>query len=237
MPYELKLEHYAGPLDKLLELVEGKKLEITLVNLAEVTGDFLNYLKKLEVESQNHVLIADFLTIASKLLLIKSKILIPSLALEEEETADIQDLEKRLKIYQEFKKAQNNIKNNWNTLPKMDTREFLMMSGPIFYPPKSLEKARFEEVLLKLTGELEKIFKPKGIIKNEIISLKNKIAEVLKRLTETPLGFRKIHGEKSKSELVVLFLAILHLIKDQLVYAEQTSHFDDIKIAKAPKIN
>ena len=90
---------------------------------------------------------------------------------------------------------------------------------------------------MKITGELEKIFKPKTIIKNEIISLKNKIAEVLKRLTETPLGFKKLHGDRPKNELVVLFLAILHLIKDQLVYAEQTAHFDDIKIAKAQKIN
>ena len=102
MLYELKLETYQGPLDKLLELVEGKKLEITKISLADVTADFLNFLKKLESEGANHSLIADFLVVASKLILIKSKVLLPALTLSEEEESDIHDLEARLKIYAEL---------------------------------------------------------------------------------------------------------------------------------------
>ena len=99
MPYELSLEYYKGPLDKLLELVEEKKLEITQISLAEVTADFLNYLKTLDESRANHSLIADFLVVASKLVLIKSKMLLPSLPLDEEEESDIRNLEERLKLF------------------------------------------------------------------------------------------------------------------------------------------
>ena len=232
MDYELKLEHYQGPLDKLLELVEEKKLEVTLVSLATVTGDFLSYLKKLEVEALNHGLIADFLLIASRLLLIKSKVLIPNLELEDEEKEDIRNLELRLKIYQEFKKAKEYIKEGWNESPQMASREFLMGVGPVFYPPKTLTVEKIHDALLKVTGELEKILKPTQLIKTEIINLKAKIEEVLARLTEKPQVFDKLRIHKTKNELVVLFLAILHLIKEELVQVEQQDHFEDIILVK-----
>ncbi|MEK7162430.1 MAG: segregation/condensation protein A, partial [Patescibacteria group bacterium] len=96
--YELKLENYQGPLQKLLELIEEKKMEITIINLAEVTSSFFEYLKKLEALGMDHSLLADFLVIASKLLLIKSKVLLPSLPLTEEEESDIRGLESQLKL-------------------------------------------------------------------------------------------------------------------------------------------
>ena len=71
--YEVKLDKFSGPLEKLLELIEEKQLEITLVNLAQVTGDFLEYLKNLDEDSKHPSILADFVVIASRLLLIKSK--------------------------------------------------------------------------------------------------------------------------------------------------------------------
>lgn len=230
--YELKSEHYSGPLDKLLELIETKKLEVTLLSLAEVTGEFLNYLKKLETQTNNHFLIADFLTVASKLILIKSKILIPSLVLEEEEKEDIAELEKRLKIYAELKAAQIHIKENWNELPQMTSREFLADLGKVFYPPKNLNAEDLRKSFAKLIGEMEKLAKPKAVIKRQIVSLSSKIKEILKRVSDKPASFHALKSDKTKEELVILFLAILHLLKDQLIFAEQAGHFEDIKIAK-----
>lgn len=226
------MEYYKGPLDKLLELVEGKKLEITQISLAEVTADFLNYLKKLEENQPNRSLISDFLVVASRLVLIKSKVLLPSLPLDEEEESDIRGLEERLKLYAELKHAQKLIKGEWNNLPQMAGREFLMGVGPSFYPPPGVTKKELARALFKVVGELEKVFKPVLTIKTEVVNLETKIEEVLKRLTENPTGFRELHGRRSRSELVVLFLAILHLIKDQLVHVEQSGHFDEIKITK-----
>lgn len=235
MRYELALASYRGPLDKLLELVLEKKLEITEVSLAEVTADFLKYLEKLEKARADPALITDFLVVASKLVLIKSKNLLPSLEFSEEEETDIRAFEERLKIYAEFKNAQKLIKEKWSILPQMMAREFLMAGAPAFYPPKKITKKELYLALAKVLGEFEKIFKPAKAIKIKIINLKEKIEEILKELTAKPVGFNELRSKKKRSEVVVIFLAILHLIKDQLVYVEQNRHFGEIKIAKKPK--
>ena len=116
MSYELKFDYYEGPLDKLLNLVEEKKLEITAVNLAEVTADFIKYVETLEAEGARGT-IADFLIVASKLILIKSKVLLPGLELSEEEESDVRSLEFRLKLYKELKLAQARIKSGWSVPP------------------------------------------------------------------------------------------------------------------------
>ena len=96
MNYEFKTEQFSGPIEKLLELIEEKKMEITELNLADVTADFLKYLEKLEsVESR---LLADFIVVASKLLLIKSKAILPGLPITEEEEKDIKDLGSAVKF-------------------------------------------------------------------------------------------------------------------------------------------
>ena len=232
MPYELNLESFQGPLQKLLELIEEKKMEITIVSLADVTGGFFDYLKKLETSGADHSLLADFLVIASKLLLIKSKVLLPSMPLTEEEELDIRGLEGRLKIYQEFKKAQVHVKGLWRVLPQMFSREYLMTKEITFYPPKSADVSALAKAVAKVAGELEKFLKPVVKVKNEIIHLKQKIEEIFKRLTDAPIGFKKMNAGKSRSELVVLFLAILHLIREQLISADQTGQFEEITIAR-----
>ncbi len=232
MPYELALEKYQGPLDKLLELVLDKKLEIAEISLAEVTADFLDYLKKLEEEHADPTLIIDFIIVASKLVLIKSKNLLPTLQLDEEEEEDVRTLELRLKIYAEMKNAQKLIRERWDDFPQMATREFLSAIGVAFYPPKKVTKKDLALSIIKIAGELEKLMKPVKTIKIKIINLKEKIEEIVKKLTSSPVGFNSLKDKGTKSELVVLFLAILHLIKAQLVYVEQSGNFGEITIAK-----
>lgn len=235
MNYELRLEAYQGPLDKLLELIEEKKLEISRLSLAAVTADFLKYLKGLEEKQMEASLLADFLVIASRLILIKSKELLPSLVLTEEEEADIKNLEWGLKIYRELKKTHPFLRKRWQELPQLASREFMAGSSFFFFPPKDLRPADLAEAMARLCQTLESFFKPTASIRSKIVNLKAKIEEVLSKLTEKPVGFRQLHGQKNRSELVVLFLAILHLIKDQLIQAEQAAHFDEIRIAKAAR--
>lgn len=230
--YELSLEKYSGPLDKLLELVLGKKLEITEISLAEVTADFLDYLRKLEEERADPGLIADFLVVASKLVLIKSKTLLPSLELEKDEEEDVRSFELRLRIYAELKKTRELLKEKWNDFPQMVAREFLFAAGPTFYPPAKITEKDLHLTLLKILGDFEKVMKPVKKIKIEIINLKEKIEEILKRLNSTPVGLKSFGEKGTKSELVVLFLAVLHLIKAELVQVEQAGNFGEIKIAR-----
>lgn len=234
MRYDLELDYYKGPLDTLLELIEEKKMEITTVNLAEVTTDFLKYVETLEAQGRRDT-IADFLVVASKLILLKSKVLLPTLPLSEEEESDIQSLEARLKLYQELKQAQVLIKEKWNIYPQMAEREFLMSMDTFFFPPTKLSVAALRGAIGKVSGELEKILRPVAVVKSEIIHLKHKIQEIIDRISDIPFSFGDMHKGRTRGEVVVLFLAILHLIKDQIIDVAQEHHFDDMIVAKASK--
>jgi len=232
MDYQLKLGYYQGPIDKLLELIEERKLEVSRISLAEVTNDFLNYLKDLEKEQAEPAIIADFIVVAARLILIKSKELIPSLVLTEEEEKEIKSFEWGLKIYQELKKTHYFIKEKWNEKPQMFSREFMSGTSFFFFPPADLRTDDLKKAMEKLTQTLESFFKPTLTIKERIIDLKTKMEEVLNKITEQELDFQELSKDKSKSEIIILFLAILHLIKDQLIQVEQRNHFGSIKVTK-----
>lgn len=230
--YEFTSETFQGPLAKLLELIEEKKMEITGMSLAAVTEDFLKYIETFEGKEGIEHIVADFLVVASRLILIKSKSLLPSLELTEEEEGDIQNLELRLKIYQELKKTHPNLRAGWSISPQLYTREFFMTAEPFFYPPSKLGSIDLRKSIARMVGELERVFRPTVSIKREILQLKQKIEDVLMRLTAVPMQFHALRKGIGRDELVVLFLAILHLIKDQLVSVSQDAHFGDITIAK-----
>ncbi|MCD6412356.1 segregation/condensation protein A, partial [bacterium] len=82
MEYKVSLENFEGPLFVLVNLIEKKKLEITEINLAKITGDFLNYIETHQIPEE---FLFDFLVTLSRLLYLKSKVLISEKNLEEEE--------------------------------------------------------------------------------------------------------------------------------------------------------
>ena len=231
MQYTLDLEHYNGPLEKLLELVEKNELDISLISLAKVTGGFLDHLSKLQEKDTPHAILADFLVVASKLLLIKSKALIPTLELEEEDEEDIQNLETQLRIYKKIKLAKEHIKDGWKEIPAMTSRELLMTKKAFFYPPKTLKIKDLADAFKKIVQEIEK-FRPVEVIKTEIINLEKKIKEIVQRITSMPAELKTFSGGNSKKELIVLFLAILHLLREEIIEVEQTKPFGEIHIAK-----
>src|SRR3989338_70113 len=106
---QIKTAQFEGPLDLLLQLIEEQRMDISTVALAGVTEQFLAYIKNLQ--EKNPINLADFLIIAAKLLVIKSKSLLPNLELgiEEEETAF--DLTAQLLQYKKFKEAAKYLRN------------------------------------------------------------------------------------------------------------------------------
>ena len=103
MTYRFKLEKFEGPLDLLLELIEKEELRITELSLAKVADQYLEYIKNNEnIHLEN---LSDFLSVASKLILIKSRALLPVLQFTDEEEGEIQDLARQLEEYKRFKEA------------------------------------------------------------------------------------------------------------------------------------
>lgn len=234
MKYEIKTDQFSGPLDKLLELIEEQKLEITTISLAKVTADFLDYLKIMAESAQHPSVIADFVVVASRLLLIKSKALLPNLELTEEEEKDIYDLEERLKIYKEYKNASLHIKKLWDKKHFSFSRPLFMNLPPVFLPPKDLTIEGLEKAIQSVVSELQKLIPDDNQkIKKVVITIKEKMEELLARFKEkAEHSFSKLTKTKPKLEIIIMFLAILHLLKDKIIQTQQKSHFSDIIVRK-----
>lgn len=230
MIYELKTEKFSGPIEKLLELIEAKHLDITELSLAEVTADFLNYLKTIEKTEPR--LLADFIVVASRLLLIKSKALLPILEVNEEEEKEIKDLEERLRLYKDFRDARENIKKFWNEKPLIFSREFLAFQPAFFYPPKDFDAGQLHLAISRIITDLNQFVLETKNIKISIISLEEKMNEMMERVKSSAFKFKDFIKDKSRSEIVALFLAVLHLLKNKLVQVEQEEHFAEINISK-----
>ncbi len=109
MPYKVKLEQFEGPLDLLLELIEKEKLDITNLSLTKVADEYLSYIEDRENITLDSL--ASFLSVASRLILIKSRALLPLLKFSEEEEEEIKDLEYQLAEYKKFKDLSKKIGN------------------------------------------------------------------------------------------------------------------------------
>ena len=244
--YELKHEKFSGPIETLLDLIERKKLEVTEFSLAEVTADFLEYLQKLDASevSAEHTeggretvsprIIADFVVIASKLLLIKSKSLLPDMVLSQEEEQDIKDLELQLHFYKNFKPAALHIKNLWDAKQFSASRPLMAHRTAFFYPAANSQAKNLLQSISRVFEALEETTKESKTIQAPLVRIEEKIQEILQSLKSgaSALTFRAMQKARPRAEIIVLFLALLQLINSHLVHAEQHIQFSDIVFRK-----
>ncbi len=227
--YQIKLEEFEGPLDLLLHLIEKEEMSITEVSLAQVADQFMIYINT--SENLKPTEIADFLVVASKLLLIKSKILLPTIKFEDEDEID---LERQLKIYKEYYEASKNIESMLKQKNFTFNREKpLIVLNKKFSPPLKLKLKDlglvFKEILLKLEPIVNL---PKDVIR-KTISINEKIQQIKKYILEkVSFNFKTLLMNGNKTEVVVSFLAMLELVKQRTITVRQTSLFNDIEIEK-----
>ena len=184
-------------------------------------------------------ILGDFLVVAARLVLIKSKALLPSFELTGEEETEIKDLEARLKIYKEFRQASQLLEKIWGQGRQSFARELLMNSdqAKLFYPSKNLTKDNLAIAANKLLSSLKSLLPEATVsVKRTIVTLENKIGELVERLkTAVQQSFKEISSGKNKQEIIVSFLAILHLLKDRLINVEQSGQFSDIILKKVDR--
>lgn len=227
-----KTKHFEGPLDLLLSLIEERKLDITTIALAEVTEQFLQYIKQLQ--SIEPTVLADYLSIAAKLLVIKSKAILPTLELEPEEEDAGFDLEGRLLLYKQFKEVAKYLKKLDNRRRQSFTRSISFEQKISFYPdPNVNAKILHDNILKVLSGLKELDALPKAKLK-EAVSIQEKIDHlqgVLSGKIETRLS-DLLQSAKNKGEVIVTFLALLELIKQKIFVADQETLFAEVVIKK-----
>lgn len=228
--FQIKTEVFEGPLDLLLSLIEKRKLFINDIALSKVADDYISYL-----QSQEKFPIAqsaDFLVIASTLLLIKSKSLLPGLNLTEDEQKDVGDLERRLKIYQRIKELSIHIKNQFG-------KEIIFAAEPrkaipVFSPDQTMTKENLLTAIISVIKALPKAAEniPKAVVK-KVISLEEMIGNLTNRIQSSiKLSFREFAkvGKEERVNVIISFLAMLELVKQGIVNVRQNEQFEDIEI-------
>jgi segregation and condensation protein A len=256
MDYQLTLENFSGPLEKLLELIEAQKMDVGEVSMAKVTDDFLKYLETLKTSNllaaaseeagldvfrADLRVLADFISVASRLIFLKSKYLLPGLSLSDEDEADIKDLEDRLKRYQDLKPALRHLNALWAERHTSYSRPYFLGRGgaglvegqTVFYPAGNVSAETMHGALGRIFDSIKTVEMETETIKEKIVTLEEKISEVLGRIQkEGDTHFKNLSGDKSRGEMVILFLAVLHLAREQLVLLEQMDNFSDIIVKK-----
>jgi segregation and condensation protein A len=228
--FQIKTEVFEGPLDLLLSLIEKKKLFINDIALSKVADDYIAYLQNQEQFPIAQS--ADFLVVASTLLLIKSRSLLPNLNLTEDEQKDIGDLERRLKIYQRIKELSIHIKNHFGKeiIFGAEPRKAI----PVFSPDQTMTKENLLTAILNVIKSLPKVAEniPKAVVK-KVISLEEMIGNLTQRIQSSiKLSFREFAkvGKEERVNVIISFLAMLELVKQGIVNVKQNNEFEDIEI-------
>jgi|ERR1035437_733335 segregation and condensation protein A len=241
--FKIKTETFEGPLELLLSLIEKRKLFINDISLAKVADDYIEHIKKQKEFPVG--MTAHFILVASTLLLIKSKSLLPALDLTPEEEGSIEDLEARLKMYQRVREVSKHLEKMFGK--KMifsKNREKII--NPIFSPTDELQTLNMLEAMKRVINALPKTEVLPRVVVKKIMSLE----EMIDRLTERVKSnlkmnfseFAKTQGKTKtkgashktnkvdKVAIIVSFLAMLELVKQGLINVHQESFSEDISM-------
>ncbi len=229
--YTVKLNDFEGPMELLLELIEKEKLNISDISLAATCDQFLEYTK--HFEDVDTVYLANFLVIAAKLILIKSKSLLPFLELTEEEEEGIDELRQKLEEFQKIKRGVQIIKSIEEKQNISYERSSGLKNIRIFLPPKNISKEYLYEVFSNIKFSISDDEKPEEKKIEAIVSFEEKLSEIKNRILKIKEGyFHNVTDKNSKVNVIIGFLAILELVKQRFIIAEQSDNFGNIKLKK-----
>ena len=215
MSFVIKQQSFEGALDLLLSLIEKRKFFVNDIAISKVADDYIEYIKKFEQFPIGDS--ANFILIASTLLLIKSKSLLPNLVLTEEEKSSIEDLQLRLKIYEQIRNASQFIKELFDkkiifTSDPLKPRKIT----PFFSPDKNISLNNLSIGIKEILQNLPKSeILPKAVVR-KVINLEEVIENLATRIkSNLKMNFREFSpmGKKERVNIIVSFLAMLELVK------------------------
>ncbi|QCX32660.1 segregation/condensation protein A [Caloramator sp. E03] len=239
MSINIKLEMFEGPLDLLLHLIKKSEVDIYNIPIAEITDQYIAYLKAME--DLDLEIASEFLVMASTLLEIKSKMLLPRTSnKEDEESADVdprQELVQKLVEYKKYKEFAEKLK------------EYEKSSIIFFKDPEIIDDIENKDIyfnnitvenLMKayknVINAYEKKFNKRSEIPKDIDYDEFKIEDKMEYIKSTIYSYKRVsfnkffENAKSKLEIVVTFLAMLELIKLKIIRAIQYRNFEEIII-------
>ena len=230
MIYKIKLDQFEGPLDLLLQLIEQDELNITELSLSKVTEQYIAYLNEYpDIPTEE---LADFLVVAAKLLLIKSRTLLPQITPDEEDGID---LEYQLKMYKQFYEAAKVLNKMIGRKNFLFARQKMVVRiDKVFNPPPSLTR---DKMLIMFEATLRNLDTWVSLPHEAIartISIKERIANIQDMISkQANINFTELlKSSKNKVEVIVTFLALLELVKQRSIAVVQDSIFDEIVVKR-----
>lgn len=237
MNYEVHVESFEGPLDLLYHLIEKEKVDIYDIPISKITDQYIyhiNTMKKFDLE-----VTSEFLIMASTLIEIKSKMLLPRVKKEkidhDEEIDPREELVKKLIEYRKYKEASLELKGRETTYKKIyykQREEIEYYEEDISFDNIDLNKLiNLYEKVLEKCKELEESIDFNEIKRDEI-TIEESIRDVLYALRiKEEIKFEELFkSSTTKSKVVTTFLAILELIKQKNILIKQNGNFNEIFI-------
>lgn len=230
---EVILDAFEGPLDLLLYLIRRQNLDILDIPITEITRQYIEYIEMLE--DMQFELAAEYLVMAAILAEIKSRMLLPRPALDDGEESDPRaELVRRLQEYERFKQAAEDL----DELP-MEGRDFTMVEAfvedkTVVRVPPAVELREILAALKDVMGRAELFSRHQ--ISAEPLSVRERMSRILNALLENPyIEFHRLFDpEEGRMGVVVSFLALMELTREQLVDMIQNEPFGQIYV-KAPE--
>lgn len=227
--FSIQTDSYQGPFELVLDLIEARKLLVNELALSAITDDFIQHVRSQDVFPVEET--ATFIQIAATLILIKSKSLIPDLTLTEDEQGDVDDLKRRLEAYEKVREAARE-------LARIFGKSFMVPAGErppevSFAPARDFTKENIAEALARVLAAREAVEElPEARVK-PMVTIEEMMDRLAKRVQSAmTLSFKEFSGSaKERVEVIVSFLALLELVKQGAVAAEQYDLHGDIRIS------
>ena len=239
MKYSIHLNVYDGPLDLLCDMISKQKIDIKDISIIEITKQYLAYINMLE--AMDLEVTSDFITMATKLLEIKSKYLLFSQRELDEEEDPRLELMEQLKEYKKYKKASEVLKDSVDYLnqPYYRNREEIIIDDKVDLNEISIQSIKsilpyiFKVKNIEEENETKKDERLNKIVRGKIISVEEKIEYIQNILTTADkISFNNIIKDNTKDEVIATFLSLLELIKSKEIVVVQENFFEDIIIKK-----
>ena len=238
--YAIKIENFEGPLDLLCHLIDKNKMNIYDVNLSEITDQYIDYIN--QMEEMNLEVTSEFVIMASTLLYLKSKNLLPTEGEDEKELTE-EELLQRIIEYKKYKEISKRLKEGYLENSKRSFR----IQEEIELPKQKIEKEYKMDIIvemyknviekqsMRLNANAKNIEK---IAITDTYTVASKVKEMFRELLKRPkFVFNKLYkvSETNKQEVVTAFTGLLELSRRSKVTTTQEKLFGDIVVEKAKR--
>lgn len=235
MIFAVRQEQFEGPMAALLNLIEREQLKITEISLARVADDFIAHIRAMNRPDPEEL--AEFVVVAAELMLMKSRLLLPAVATEEDQQEEpTGELGRRLQEYRQLRAWAEELKMIAHGGRRIVLRELCASADPFFYPlsarvaPIALREAC--AALLAAVPKIERIREEKI---GHLVSLEERISEIRAALRSAgEVAFSKLlpMAARERGETIVSFLGVLELVRAEFLEALQEEPFQDITVRR-----